>query len=62
MIFDSHTHWDSRHERNEEGIRHIQSLGVEKIIAFGPGGVVWRYFTPPSYKPVDSVGEAVDRP
>ncbi|MCK4625158.1 MAG: amidohydrolase family protein [Phycisphaerae bacterium] len=37
MIFDAHTHWDFQHERNEEGIRYAKSLGVEKIIAFGPG-------------------------
>ncbi|MDY7009623.1 MAG: hypothetical protein SVV80_02585 [Planctomycetota bacterium] len=37
MIFDAHTHWDFQHERNKEGIEYVQSLGVEKIIAFGPG-------------------------
>ncbi len=37
MIFDAHTHWDFQHKRNEEGIKYVQSLGVGKIIAFGPG-------------------------
>jgi predicted TIM-barrel fold metal-dependent hydrolase len=37
MIFDAHTHWNLLDKRNEEGIRYARSVGVEKIIAFGPG-------------------------